>query len=151
MKNARYVTLIIYIIGVFYAIPLMFEYEPHEERFLSEIFSVNLNKNVYRLKLSNLGQNSIFRWIYVLINALGVYVIPLTIIAILNRKLLLSIRLLEQRSAEYNAPLPTKQGIRTKKYLSNSLIRDDLKYDCMTYIQSVVSEKKCKKICISSS
>jgi hypothetical protein len=111
IKNARYVTLIIYIIGVFYALPLMFEYEPHEEIGLTEILFANNNKRIYRYILSKFGKNSIFRWTYVLINALGVYVIPLTIIVILNRKLLISIRLLEQRSAEYNAPLPTKQGI----------------------------------------
>ena len=115
MKNARYVTLIIYIIGVFYAAPLMFEYEAHVERSLSEILPLSQNKNNYRLKLSQLGQSSTFRWIYVLINALGVYIIPLTIIAILNRKLLLSIRLIKQRSAEYNAPLPTKQGRKKEK------------------------------------
>jgi hypothetical protein len=103
---------------MFYAVPLMFEYEPHEDRWLSEflLLNLNLNKNIYRMKLSNLGKSSIFRWIYVLINALGVYVIPLTIIVILNQKLLLSIRLLKQRSAEYNAPLPTKQGIRKKNH-----------------------------------
>jgi len=112
MKNARYVTFIIYLVGVFYALPLMFEYEPHEERWLSEILLVNHNKNIYRLKLTKLGQNAIFRWIYVLINALGVYVIPLTIIAVLNRKLFLSIRLLKQRSNENNAPLTTRQGIK---------------------------------------
>ncbi len=123
IKNARRVTLIIYIIGIFYAIPLMFEYEPHEERALSEILLVNNNKNIYRLKLSELGRNSIFRWIYVLINALAVYVIPLIIIAILNRKLLTSIRLLEQRSAEYNAPLPTKQGkLKSISIFSNPLV-----------------------------
>jgi hypothetical protein len=88
----------------------MYEYELHEERSLSDILLVNHNKNIYRYKLSELGSNSVFRWIYVLINALGVYVIPITIIVILNRKLLIAIRLLEQRSAEYNAPLPTKQG-----------------------------------------
>jgi hypothetical protein len=110
IKNARRVTLIIYIIGIFYAVPLLYEHEPHEERVLSEILPVNQNNDIYQLKLSKIGSNSVFRWIYVLINALTVYVIPLTIIAILNRKLLISIRLLEQRSAEYNAPLPTKQG-----------------------------------------
>jgi hypothetical protein len=115
IKNARRVTLIIYIIGVFYAVPLMFEYELHEEKALSEFFLVDANNNnnnndIYRLKLSDFGRNSVFRWTYVLINALAVYIIPLIIIAILNRKLLISIRLLEQRSAEYNAPLPTKQG-----------------------------------------
>ncbi|CAF3730564.1 unnamed protein product [Rotaria sordida] len=111
MKNARCVTLLIYIIGMFYAIPLMFEYEVHEERSLSEILNANVNKKIYRYKLSVLGSNSIFRWTYALINALGVYVIPLIVIAIFNRKLLISIRLLEKRSAEYNAPLPTKQGV----------------------------------------
>jgi hypothetical protein len=111
IKNARCVTLIIYTVGVFYAVPLMFEYVPHEDRTLTQLLLVNYNKKIYRSKLSQLGSNSIFRWIYVLINALGVYVIPLTIIVILNRKLLISIRLLERRSAEYNAPLPTKQGI----------------------------------------
>lgn len=99
--------------GVFYAIPLMFEYEPHEESALTDFFFVDPKQKMtfYRQKLSSLGQNSIFRWTYVLINALGVYIIPLTIIAILNRQLLLAIRLLERRSAEYNAPLPTKQGL----------------------------------------
>jgi len=110
MASARRVTLIIYIIGVFYAVPLMFEYEPHESSVLSEFLVNNNNKKIYRLKLSELGSNSIFRWIYVLINALGVYIIPLIVIGIFNRKLLTSIRLHEQRSAEYNAPLPTKQG-----------------------------------------
>ncbi|CAF4694581.1 unnamed protein product [Rotaria sp. Silwood2] len=114
MKAARRVTFIIYIVGLFYALPLMFEYEPHEETVLTELPLEDHNKNFYRYKLSNLGKNSIFRWIYVLINALAVYVIPLTTIIILNRKLLLSIRLLERRSAEYNAPLPTKQGIYIK-------------------------------------
>jgi hypothetical protein len=118
MKNARYVTIIIYIIGIFYAVPLLFEYEVHEETALTELLHIeNYNKKFYRYKLSELGSNSIFRWIYVLINALGVYVIPLTIIVILNRKLLISIRLLEQRSAEYNAPLPTKQGMLLKNAL----------------------------------
>jgi hypothetical protein len=116
MKNARYVTLIIYLLGVFYAFPLMFEYEPDEERLLTEIRFLNQNEKLYRYKLSKLGQNSIYRWIYVLINALGVYVIPLTIIIILNRKLLLSIRSLERRSVKYNAPLPTKQGIIIKLF-----------------------------------
>lgn len=111
MKNARCVTAIIYIVGIFYAFPLLFEYEPHEERTLTEILFVNNNKRVYRYILSEFGKNSVFRWTYVVINALGVYVIPLTIIIILNRKLLISIRLLERRSAEYNAPLPTKQGM----------------------------------------
>jgi hypothetical protein len=111
MKNARCVTLIIYVVGIFYAAPLMFEYEPHEDQTLTEILFANSNKRVYRYILSEFGMNSIFRWTYVVINALGVYVIPLTIIIILNRKLLVSIRLLERRSAEYNAPLPTKQGI----------------------------------------
>ena len=103
--------------GVFYAIPLMLEFEPHEENALTDLFFVNQHAKMkfYRQKLSSLGQNSVFRWTYVLINALGVYIIPLTIIAILNRKLLLSIRLLERRSAEYNAPLPTKQGLEKKR------------------------------------
>lgn len=118
MKNARYVTLIIYIVGVFYALPLMFEFEPHEDTWLAELFRVNHYKNNYRRKLSNLGQNSIFRWTYVLINALGVYVIPLTIIIILNRKLIISIRRIKQRSAQYNAPLPTKQGKKNKYYFN---------------------------------
>ncbi|CAF4400234.1 unnamed protein product, partial [Adineta steineri] len=96
MKNARCVTLIIFIIGIFYAFPLVLEYEPHEETALNEILFANTNKKNYRYILSKLGKNSIFRWTYVLINALGVYVIPLTIIIILNRKLLISIRLLEQ-------------------------------------------------------
>lgn len=99
-------------LGVFYAIPLMFEYEPHEEATLTALLFPNQNIKFYRHKLSQLGKNSVFRWIYVLINALGVYIIPLTIIVILNRKLLISIRSLERRSAEYNAPLPTKQGSR---------------------------------------
>jgi hypothetical protein len=110
MTNARRVTLLIYILGFFYAVPLIFEYELDEERSLLGLLPATQSENIYRYKLSELGRNSAFRWIYVLINALGVYVIPLTIIIILNRKLLISIRLLEQRSAEYNAPLPTKQG-----------------------------------------
>ncbi|CAF2335982.1 unnamed protein product [Rotaria sp. Silwood2] len=110
IKNARRVTLMIYIVGIFYAIPLTFEYEVHADRSLSEVLVINLNKNIFRYRLSELGSNSIFRWTYALINALGVYTIPLIVIAILNRKLLISIRLLEKRSAEYNAPLPTKQG-----------------------------------------
>ena len=121
MKNARYVTIIIYIIGIFYAVPLLFEYKIHEETVLAEIFVGNYNKKFYRYKLSELGSNSIFRWIYVLINALGVYVIPLTIIVILNRKLLISIRLLEKRSAEFNAPLPTKQGTTHFLVIKNPL------------------------------
>ncbi len=133
MKNARYVTLIIYLLGVFYACPLMFEYEPDEERLLTEIRFLNENEKLYRYKLSKLGQNSIYRWIYVLINALGVYVIPLTIIIILNRKLLLSIRSLERRSVKYNAPLPTKQGIIIK-IISNLLRRNNLMH-----------EEECKK------
>ncbi|CAF3341757.1 unnamed protein product [Rotaria sp. Silwood1] len=111
IKNARCVTLMIYIVGIFYAVPLMFEYEVHADRSSSEILVVNLNKKIYRYRLSKLGSNSIFRWTYALINALGVYIIPLIVIAIVNRKLLISIRLLEKRSAEYNAPLPTKQGV----------------------------------------
>ncbi|UJR13532.1 hypothetical protein I4U23_000546 [Adineta vaga] len=111
MKNARCVTSIIYIIGIFYAVPLMLEYVPHEEQTLSEILSIKNNKKIYRYLLSDFGKNSIFRWTYVIINALGVYVIPLMIIIILNRKLLISIQLLERRSAEYKAPLPTKQGV----------------------------------------
>jgi hypothetical protein len=110
LKAARRVTLIIYIVGVFYAVPLMFEYEPHADRSLSEILVVNHNKKIYHTKITKLGSNSIFRWIYVLINALGVYVIPLSTIIILNRKLFTSIRSLQRRSVEYNAPLPTKQG-----------------------------------------
>ncbi|CAF4653264.1 unnamed protein product, partial [Rotaria magnacalcarata] len=51
--------------------------------------------------------------------ALGVYIIPLITIAILNRKLFNSIRLLERRSAEYNAPLPTKQGKVKQKCKQN--------------------------------
>ena len=113
MKNARRVTLLIYIIAVFYAIPLMFEYEPHQDKSVFDILNVDIdNKNIYRSKLTALGRNSVFRWTYVLINALAVYVIPLIIIAILNRTLLQSIRSLERRSVEYNAPLPTKQGKR---------------------------------------
>ncbi|CAF0858161.1 unnamed protein product [Rotaria sordida] len=110
MKTARRVTLIIYIVGLFYVIPLMFEYEVHEETVLSDLFLEDHNIKFYRYKFSSLGKNYIFRWTYASINALAVYLIPLTIIIILNRKLLLSIRLLERRSAEYNAPLPTKQG-----------------------------------------
>ena len=110
VKNARYVTLIIYIIGVFYALPLMFEYEPFEEKGLQDILS-NVEEKFYRQKPSKLGRNPIFRWTYALINALGVYVLPLTIIVILNRKLFLSIKLLKRRSAESKAPLATKQGI----------------------------------------
>ncbi len=113
MKNARYVTLIIYIIGVFYALPLMFEYEPFEERGLQEILA-NVEEKFYRQKPTKLGRNAIFRWTYALINALGVYVIPLTIIVILNRKLFLSIRSLKRRSAKSKAPLATKQGIKKK-------------------------------------
>ena len=121
MKNARLVTLVLYVIGAFYAIPLIFEYEAHEETFLAEILA-NTDKKNFRRSLSELGKNSIFRWFYVLINALAVYIIPLTIIAILNRKLLLAIRLLEQRSAEYNAPSPTKQGkiVRDKHFSGDS-------------------------------
>ena len=88
----------------------MFEYEPHEELSLSEILSVNQKKKIYHRGISELGKNAVFRWIYSTINAVAVYAIPLTTIALLNRKLLTSIRLLEQRSAEFNAPLPTKQG-----------------------------------------
>lgn len=110
IKNARLVTLIIYILSVFYAIPLIFEHESHEEISLSEILLVNHNKKIYHQRLSALGKNSVFRWIYALINAVGVYIIPLSIIIVINRKLLISIRLLEQRSAEYKAPSPTKQG-----------------------------------------
>jgi hypothetical protein len=115
MKNARYVTLIIYIIGVFYALPLMFEYEPYEERGLQDIL-INVEEKFYRQKLSKLGRNPIFRWTYALINALGVYVIPLTIIVILNQKLFVSIRSIKRRSAESNAPIATKQGIRESSY-----------------------------------
>ena len=110
MKNARRVTLIIYIIGVFYASPLMFEYEPYEERGLKEIL-MKAEEKFYRQKPTKLGTNPIFRWTYVLINALGVYVVPLSIIIILNRNLLLSIRSMKQRSAETSAPLAPKQGI----------------------------------------
>ena len=110
IKNARRVTLIIFLIGVFYAIPLLYEYEPYEDRGLSEILINHYGKKIYQLKLSQLGRNSIFRWIYVLVNSIFVYVIPLIAIAVLNRQLFLSIRVLEQRSEEYNAPLPTKQG-----------------------------------------
>ena len=112
MRNARYVTLIIYIVGIFYLIPLLCEYETHEDRAVTDLFQSEYAIKVYRYKLSKLGTNSVFRWIYALINALGVYIVPLTIIAILNRKLLTSIRLLERRSTEFNAPLPTKQGRR---------------------------------------
>jgi len=110
IKNARRVTLIIFLIGVFYAIPLLYEFEPYEDRGLSEILINHYGKKIYQLKLSQLGRNSIFRWIYVLVNSIFVYVIPLIAIAVLNRQLFLSIRVLEQRSEEYNAPLPTKQG-----------------------------------------
>jgi hypothetical protein len=114
-------TLIIYIIGVFYALPLMYEYEPHQEKTVFDILHIDIdNKNIYRAKLTELGSNSVFRWTYVLINALAVYIIPLIIIAILNRKLLHSIRSLERRSAEYNAPLPTKQGM--KQDLSSTIL-----------------------------
>lgn len=130
MKTARHVTLSIYIIGIFYALPLIFEYEAHEERALTELFFSDHSKKFYRYKLSSLGKNSIFRWIYVLINAIGVYVIPLTTIIILNRKLLLSIRLLEHRSAEYNAPLPTKQGTTIISFWHNF---ESLKFDKMLY------------------
>ncbi|CAF0727120.1 unnamed protein product [Adineta steineri] len=111
IKNARRVSVILYIVAVFYAGPLMFEYQIHQDRSLIGLQLVDHNKEIYRYKLSKLGSNSIFRWTYVLINAMAVYVIPITIIVILNRKLLTSIRLLEQRSAEFNAPLPTKQGV----------------------------------------
>lgn len=119
IKNARCVTLLIYVIGIFYAIPLMYEYEPHQDKTVFDILHVDIdNKNIYRSKLTDLGKNSIFRWTYVLINALTVCFIPLIIIGILNRKLFKSIRLLEQRSAEYNAPLPTKQG-KSNPFLSS--------------------------------
>lgn len=111
IKNARRVTLIIFLTGVFYAIPLLYEYEPYEDRVLSEILSDHYRKKIYQLKLSETGRNSVFRWIYVLINSMFVYVIPLTLIAVLNRQLFTSIKSLEQRSEEYNAPLPTKQGV----------------------------------------
>ncbi|CAF1212337.1 unnamed protein product [Adineta ricciae] len=111
MKNARCVTAIIYLIGILYAVPMMFEHEPREDTTLTEILFPNSEKRIYRYTLSDFGKNSIFRWTYVALNALGVYVIPLTIIIILNRKLFISIRLLERRSEEYNAPLPTKQGV----------------------------------------
>ena len=111
MKNARCVTFIIYMIGVLYAIPLMYEYEPHQDKTVLDILPINIdNKNIYRSKLTDLGMNTIFRWTYALINALTVCIIPLITIGILNRELFKSIRLLEQRSAEYNAPLPTRQG-----------------------------------------
>lgn len=109
MKNARIVTSLIYIIGAFYACPLMFEYEAHEERGLREIL-INVEEKFYRQKPTKFGRNPVFRWTYVLFNALGVYVIPLSIIVILNRNLLLSIRSMKRRSAESNAPLATKQG-----------------------------------------
>ncbi|CAF4385516.1 unnamed protein product, partial [Adineta steineri] len=48
MKNARCVTLIIFIIGIFYAFPLVLEYEPHEETALNEILFANTNKKNYR-------------------------------------------------------------------------------------------------------
>ena len=115
IRNARLVTAILYIIGVLYAVPLMFEYEAYEERPVSELLFFNHKRKIYHQKLSEMGKNTTFRWIYALINAIIVYLIPLTIIAILNRKLLLSIRRLEQRSQEYNAPLPTKQGNRINR------------------------------------
>ena len=124
MKNARCVTAIIYLIGILYAVPMMFEHEPREDQTLKEILFPNSEKRIYRYTLSDFGKNSIFRWTYVVINALGVYVIPLTIIIILNRKLFISIRLLERRSEEYNAPLPTKQGKRrelNKNFFAESL------------------------------
>lgn len=111
IKNARRVTLLIYILGIFYAVPLLFEYVPHEERGIEDILVLTRPQKFYRTILSPIGQNSIFRWTYMLINALGVYVFPLLIIIIFNRQLLLSIRILERRSVEYNAPLPTKQGV----------------------------------------
>ena len=97
----------------------MYEYEPHQDKTVFDILHVDIdNKNIYRSKLTDLGKNSIFRWTYVLVNALTVCFIPLIIIGILNRKLFKSIRLLEQRSAEYNAPLPTKQG-KSNPFLSS--------------------------------
>ena len=109
MKNARIVTCIIYLIGVFYGCPLMFEYEPHEESGLKEIL-FNVEEKFYRQNPTKLGRNPIFRWTYALLNALGVYIIPLSIIVILNCNLLLSIRSIKRRSAETHAPLATKQG-----------------------------------------
>lgn len=89
----------------------MYEYEPHEDKTVADILPDGIDtKNIYRSKLTDLGMNSIFRWTYALINALTVCILPLITIGILNRKLFKSIRLLEQRSAEYNAPLPTRQG-----------------------------------------
>jgi hypothetical protein len=112
IKHARLVTGIIYVIGVFYAVPLMFEYEPHEEEMISKYLSSLIRKKLYHHRPSSIGRSFIFRWTYASINAFGVYVIPLTIIAIINRKLLISIRLLQERSVEYHAPSPTKQGER---------------------------------------
>jgi hypothetical protein len=97
----------------------MFEYEPHEERGLKEILA-NVEEKFYRQKPSKLGGNPIFRWAYALINALGVYILPLTIIVILNRKLFLSIQSLKRRSAESNTPLATKQGNSMSSSLSDS-------------------------------
>lgn len=113
IKNARRVTFLIYLLGIFYAVPLLFEYEPHEERAFEDILFLTGHQKFYRSKLSEIGRNPIFRWTYMLINALGVYVFPLLIIILFNRQLLLSIRTLERRSAQYNAPLPTKQGTTT--------------------------------------
>ncbi|CAF0772289.1 unnamed protein product [Didymodactylos carnosus] len=105
MKNARYVTFFIYILGLLYALPLLFEYEP------VEVVLFDMEKKFYRQQLTKLGRNGTFRWIYVTINSCGVYIIPLITIAILNRQLLTAIRLLEKRSEEIKAPLPSKQGV----------------------------------------
>ncbi|CAF1566160.1 unnamed protein product [Didymodactylos carnosus] len=105
MKNARYVTVFINLLGLLYALPLLFEYEP------VEVVLFNMKKKIYRQQLTALGRNGTFRWIYVTINACVVYIIPLMTIAILNRQLLTAIRLLEKRSEEINAPLPSKQGV----------------------------------------
>lgn len=86
----------------------MFEYEAHEDWGMKEIL-INVEK-FYRQKPTKFGRNPIFRWTYALLNALGVYIIPLSIIVILNCNLLLSIRTMKRRSAETHAPLATKQG-----------------------------------------
>jgi hypothetical protein len=79
--------------------------------------------------------------IYVLINALGVYIIPLIVIGIFNRKLLTSIRLLEQRSAEYNAPLPTKQGKfkRISQKIKKHVIEIKIKSKSVFHILIIIS------------
>lgn len=110
IKNARFVATLLCILSVLYAVPLTFEFDVYENQSVSRILQVNYQRKIYHQTLSEIGKSPTFRWIYASINALLVYLIPLTTIAILNRQLFLSIRQLEQRSQEYNAPLPTKQG-----------------------------------------